>query len=147
MTGHPIVVDASVVVKRVILEEHSEHAYALLDRMWHDGDRVVGPPLLRIEATNAVYQRFRRGDLDADEVDAAIAKVLALNVELLSPPDLIALGYAFARQHQLKNIYDCLYVVLARELATELWTANRRLYNAMAVVAPWVRWVGDYPIP
>jgi len=37
-------------------------------------------------------------------------------------------------------------VVLAQMLDTELWTDDRRLRNAVGSVAPWIRWIGDYPL-
>lgn len=138
------VVDASVAVKWVIEEDYSAQADELLRSASRNRTRIVGPPLLRIEVTNAIFQRRRRGDLTLAEADDAVARFLGIDLDIETPPDLIPRAYAFARDHQLKSIYDCLYAVLAEHLAAELWTADRRLFDAVAAVAPWVRWIGDY---
>ena len=138
------VVDASVVVKLVIVEEFSDCALALYRNAARQQDRIVGPPVLSAEVANAVYQRFRRGDLSLAEANNAVAQFVQLAIAIETSPDLVPRAYAFARDHRLKSIYDCLYVVLADHLAAELWTADRRLFEAVAAVAPWVRWIGDY---
>jgi hypothetical protein len=63
------------------------------------------------------------------------------------PPGLYARAVTFARVNQLPTVYDSLYVVLAQDLGADLWTADRRLLRQIAAVAPWVRWLGDYPLP
>jgi predicted nucleic acid-binding protein len=37
--------------------------------------------------------------------------------------------------------------VLAQLLGVELWTADQHLVNALGSAAPWVRWIGDFPLP
>lgn len=50
----PLVIDASVAVKWVVAEENeSRQADALLEASLRGKWRLVGPPLLLIEATNA----------------------------------------------------------------------------------------------
>jgi predicted nucleic acid-binding protein len=44
------------------------------------------------------------------------------------------------------GVYDALYVVLARLLNAELWTADGRLVTQLAGRAPWVRSLRDYPL-
>lgn len=131
-------------MKLVILEEFSDRALALYRAAARRQDRIVGPPVLPAEVANAVYQRFRRRDLSLAEANIAVAQFVQLAIMIETPPDLVPRAYAFARNHQLKSIYDCLYVVLADHLSAELWTADRRLFDAVAAVAPWVRWIGDY---
>ena len=61
-----------------------------------------------------------------------------------SPPGLYLGAFAFAKTHHQRGIYDVLYVVLAQELGTELWTADLALIVAIGSTAPWVRWIGDF---
>jgi predicted nucleic acid-binding protein len=144
-----VVVDASAAMKWVVEEEFSEQAEALLDDAVSSA--IVGPPALITEVVNALYQRTRRRDpktrLTGDEAEAAIARFLALGIQVVSSDTLYQQAFAFACQHGLPDIYDTLYVVLAERLGTELWTDDRKLLDAVRPIAPWVRWVGDYPLP
>jgi predicted nucleic acid-binding protein len=42
------------------------------------------------------------------------------------------------------SVYDAAYVGLAEARRAELWTADRKLMNATAQGAPFVRWIGEY---
>ncbi|HEY7060087.1 MAG TPA: type II toxin-antitoxin system VapC family toxin [Chloroflexota bacterium] len=144
-----IVVDASAAIKWVVREEFSEQALTLYDDA--ASSAIVGPPALLTEVTNAIYQRTRRRDpatrLTAEEAQAALDRFLTLGVRIEASDALYREAFGFARQQALPNIYDTLYVVLARLLGTELWTDDRKLLDAVRNVAPWVRWIRDYPLP
>jgi predicted nucleic acid-binding protein len=144
-----VVVDASAAIKWVVEEEFSEQAEALLDEAV--ASAIVGPPALITEVANALFQRTRRRDpntrLTEDEAQAALDRFLGLGIQLLSSDALYQEAFAFARQHRLPDIYDTLYVVLAQRVGTELWTDDRKLLDAVRGVAPWVRWIKDYPLP
>jgi predicted nucleic acid-binding protein len=56
-----VVVDASVAVKWVLPEEHTDRAHALMAASTQARQRIVGPPHLTVEVVNAIYQRRRRG--------------------------------------------------------------------------------------
>jgi predicted nucleic acid-binding protein len=75
------------------------------------------------------------------EAERALAAFLSL------PITLLVRAFAFAKTHRLPSIYDSLYVVLAQMTNTELWTGDKRLINAVGKVAPWIRFIGDYPQP
>jgi predicted nucleic acid-binding protein len=139
------VIDASVAVKWFLTgEEHSAQAQALLANSLRRSYRLVGPPLLIAEATNAIYQRFRRGDVGESQVDAAVESLWDQEIHILNPADLTERAYRFVRRHRLANVYDSHYVVLAQELGAEFWTGDQRMFNSLHTVAPWVRWLGDY---
>ena len=150
MTPSAVVVDASVAVKWVLPEEWTDRAQALMAASIQARQRLVGTPHLSIEVVNAIYQR-RRGApqerLSETEADQALARFLAFPLELLSPTPLYEQAFAFARTHGLSNVYDSAYVVLAQLLNTTLWTADETLLNALGTAAPWVRFIGAYPLP
>jgi len=142
-----IVVDASVAFKWVLREELSDVAQALLFES--PPRRIVGPPHLETEVTNAIYQRLRRqgSGISPDEGQRALQAFLHLGVEFMSFPDLHPRAFHFAQAHSLSSVYDALYVVLAEMLGAELWTDDRRLLRDVRSLAPWVRWIGEYPWP
>ncbi|HEY7034991.1 MAG TPA: type II toxin-antitoxin system VapC family toxin [Thermomicrobiales bacterium] len=140
-----LVIDASVTVKWFLEDEELiAEARALRADSLVEARRLVGPPLLFAEATNAIYQRFRRKDLSERDVDRFVAALWAQQIEVLAPLDLIQRAYRFVRQHRLANVYDSHYVILAQQLGIEFWTGDERIYNSVHAVAPWVRWLGDY---
>lgn len=140
-----LVIDASVAVKWWLTdEEHAAEARALLADSVRRDRRLVGPPLFVAETTNALYQRFRRGDVNEAEVDFMVASLWKQEVQILSPADLTERAYRFVRQHRLANVYDSHYLMLAYELGTAFWTGDRRMFNSVHAVAPWLRWIGDF---
>jgi predicted nucleic acid-binding protein len=140
------VIDASVAIKLVIEEEFSDRAAALVAD--NSGDVLVGPMHLASEVTNAIYQRLRRADgsLTEYEAHAALEQFLEYGIQFLTPPELYPRALTFARAHGLRAVYDSLYVILAQAVGMELWTDDRRLLMAVGPVAPWVRWIGEYPV-
>jgi predicted nucleic acid-binding protein len=151
MTPAAVVVDASVAVKWVLPEARTDRAQALMAASIQARQRLVGTPHLAIEVVNAIFQRRRRGPpeerLSEAEADQALARFLAFPLELLSPASLYEQAFAFARTHRLSNVYDSAYVVLAQLLNTTLWTADETLLNALGTAAPWVRFLGAFPLP
>ncbi len=143
MNDARVVVDASVAIKWFIDEEETDRARALLVDSAHGS--ILGPPILASEVTNAIYQRLRRRDIAPGEAEEALLGFLAMRIQLVSPPGLYQEAFAFARAHGLRDSYDSLYVVLARMVEGDLWTDDRVLLKSVGPVAPWVRWIGDYP--
>ena len=146
MTG--LVIDASVVIKRLIREDHSDRAHALFADTLLAGLTLFAPPLLPSEVTNVLFQRTRRqqNTISPGEADGALAMFLTLPIHLEVPPDLYPRALHFARASGQRATYDCVYVALAEILGVELWTADERLVRSASTVAPWVRWIGDYPL-
>ncbi len=147
----PAVVDASVAVKWVVEEEFSDRAEALLEAGMAFGLALMAPPHFTGEVLNGLYQRTRRQALGSrlSEFEAfqAVEQFLGLDVRSVAPDGLYSGAFTFAREHRQANVYDALYVVLARMLRTEFWTADLSLLRAVGTIAPWVRWIGEYEPP
>jgi predicted nucleic acid-binding protein len=148
--NHAVAVDASVAVKWVIPEPDRERALKLVADAALARRPVVSAPHFAGEVANALYQRVRSTDpskhLDVPDARQALARFEAYGVELTSAPTLVREAFTFAHSHGLVGIYDALYVVLARLLNVELWTADERLLNQLAGRAPWVRPLSSYPL-
>ena len=148
--NHAVVVDASVAVKWVIDEPESDRALKLRA----DAALARRPVLSALhfpgEVANAIYQRVRSTDpskhLDIAGAEEALSQFLAYTVELVNVRGLTREAFTFAHTHRLVSIYDALYVVLARLLNAELWTADERLMGQLAGRAPWVRPLREYPL-
>ncbi|MBB1492631.1 type II toxin-antitoxin system VapC family toxin [Paracoccus sp. MC1854] len=119
------VVDASVALKWVLDEEGSEAAAALLD-----GRRLYAPPLLLIEAANALWVACRRGAISADDAEDALHQIAAAPFRnWLRPGNLPADAFRLARLLD-HPVYDCSYLALAMAIGVPVVTADRRFVQA-----------------
>jgi predicted nucleic acid-binding protein len=139
-----ICVDASVAVKWLLIEEHSELARRLLVTSLGNAEQLVAPPLLPSDITNAVRQRIRRGDILPDEGPALLADFLAIPVVLHASELLYQRALAIAVDLGLSATYDAQYVALSELLGAAFWTADERLFNAAASRMPFVNLIRDY---
>ena len=143
----PAVVDASVAVKWVLDEAYADLAVGLYARSVLAKRPLLAPVFLPNEVTNAIFRQYRRDRISEIRADAAVARFfeLSLDLQFVNPLSLAQRAYTAAKRHRLGAIYDSLYVVLAEEMVADLWTDDRHLVIAVALAAPWVRWIGDYP--
>jgi predicted nucleic acid-binding protein len=149
--NHAVVVDASVALKWVLFEEFNAQARALYQEALNAHRPLVVPPHFFSEVTSALYQRTRSREqarhLSEDEAHEALTSFFRFRVEPSQPANLYERAFVFARDHRLPSLYDIIYIVLAQMIAGTLWTADQRLFTTASPVAPWVRWIGDYPQP
>lgn len=120
------VVDASVVVKWFLPEDHTESARRLL----HDGLELFSPDLVRAEFGNVMWKRWRRGDLSAEAVDAALRSLGRLPLRIEPSESLMGIAWNVARLYD-RSFYDGLYAALAERAGCPLVTADRRVYNTL----------------
>jgi predicted nucleic acid-binding protein len=93
--------------------------------------------------SNAIYQSTRRGEIDRAEADEALALVLAADVRLEEDAALHSAAVQLARDLGQSNTYDAHYLALAARHGVDLWTGDRRLYDAVCDRFPHIRWIGD----
>lgn len=140
-----VVVDASLATMWALPEPHSQPALALAGQWAGAGTRLLAPGLLLAEVTNALYKRLLRGEMDLGTAHRALRVILRFAVEIREEPGLPARAMALAHQLRRPSTYDCHYLALAERFRCELWTGDRRLYNAVKEAIPWVKWIGHYP--
>lgn len=121
-----IVVDSSFAIAFMVEEEHSGFARAALRA--RDEASLRAPALIAWEVANAIQMKVRRGDLQPQQRNAALAIYGVLGVELEPAPDpdvLSELGAICDRRGL--TIYDGAYLELALTLNADLATLDRRL--------------------
>lgn len=114
------VVDASVAIKWVVSEVHSDIAMSLRRH------QLAAPELLGPECANILWKKVRLGHISDEVASIAAAGLERMEVALHSTRPLIrratalsvALGYP---------AYDCFYLCLAQALGCQLITADERL--------------------
>ena len=119
------VVDASVAMKWLVPEPHSDVAEHLLD----PAHVLLAPDLLYAEIGNVLWRRVNRRELQANEAPLLLNGLRQVELILTATPDLVdaALGLAL-RAHC--TVYDAVYLALAIHDDSRLVTADRRLESA-----------------
>lgn len=124
------VVDASVALKWIIPEEHSDDARRLLAGP-HD---LVSPPLISLEIANVLLKRVRRKELTAARATTALDRIERW-LRVVGVEDTWSAVFKLAERHHI-SAYDAVYVALAVQLNARLFTADSRLVNAVAPALP-----------
>ncbi len=95
--------------------------------------------------TNALYQRFRVGELTATETRTSLADFLGIPMSVLQTEDVAARAIELAMAFGLPTPYDAFYLALAEQLDCELWTADERFYRSVQPAHPRVRVLSEWP--
>jgi predicted nucleic acid-binding protein len=121
-----LVVDASVVVKWLLPEIHSEAAARLLggeQELW-------SPDLVWAEVGNILWKKWRQGELPAEAVGHLLADFRRLPLSVHSSEPLFEAAWEIA--HSLdRSFYDSLYLALAMSHGCSLVTADLKLWRAL----------------
>lgn len=136
------VVDASVAVKWLLPEEHSESAARLLG----EGVELWAPDLIWPELGNILWKKWRREEVPPETVPALLQAMQGFPLDI-RPSDGLAEGaWDIARDFR-RSFYDSLYLALAVDLECPLVTADRRLYNAVGGASSRlpILWVEEIP--
>jgi predicted nucleic acid-binding protein len=113
-----------------------------ISRLQNDGIGLVAPSLWVYETTSALCKAVRFERLTAVEAEGFLDILLRVGVRLVVPNELLSqLAIVWTIRLRRAAAYDSFYLALAETLSCDLWTADRRLFNAVNL--PWVRFVGD----
>jgi predicted nucleic acid-binding protein len=138
-----ICVDASVAVKWIVEEEHTDRALALYFDASRADEVIVVPSLLPIEVTNILRKKMRQEGLTRERATALLDLFLNFSIAIYNPVGLYRQALVLADTYSLPAIYDAHYLALAQRLDCDLWTDDRKLTQ---INLPFVRRIGDYPL-
>ena len=121
------VVDASVAVKWLVVEEDADVAQELAT----SGHELHAPRLMASEVANALWRKARTGEIERRAAGVLLANVPDMPVrwgadEMVSAE---AVRLALALDHV---VYDCVYLALAHRIGATMLTADRRFANTLA---------------
>jgi predicted nucleic acid-binding protein len=141
-----ICLDASVVAKLVLPEEHSDLARALYSATVTAGEPIVAPDLLPFEVTNIIRKRMVREGMSLADADLAITEFQSLAVTLTTPPEIHREALELTDACGLRAAYDAHYVVLARRFDCDLWTDDEDLIQVVGKRLSFVRAISSYAV-
>ncbi|CAN5673954.1 hypothetical protein BH23GEM3_BH23GEM3_14660 [soil metagenome] len=139
----PVVVDASLATMWVVPEPFSDRALQQVECWADEQSWLLAPCFLLAEVTNALYKRVIRHEVQLAAAQDALRVLLGFGVELREEPGLAERAMELADELSRPTTYDCYYLALAEWYEGDLWTGDRRFFNAVRETHPRVKWIGS----
>jgi len=133
-------VDANLVVAWLQPAQQTEKSAEAWQRFLARTDDYVAPPLMWHETVSVIRHRAARGLISPEAGRASVEDLLALDIQVVEPPQLHVLTYDLATRYRQSRGYDACYLALAEILGCPLLTLDQRLYNAVAADFPSSSW-------
>lgn len=143
MTNKVAIIDASIAIRAILPNPLQGYCQALVQTF--ADVQPVAPTLWVYETTSAISKAVHFDQLTENEGRQALEQVDALGVQLFVPDleqNRIASGWT--RRLKRASAYDSFYLALAEALGCDLWTADKRLYNALTdTQLEWLHWIEE----
>jgi len=134
----PICLDASFVVRLLVSTETARRADTLW-RSWQQEQRqLVAPTILYYELSNALFRYYLSGAFSLEEALRLLDVAIKSGISVYGDATLHRRAIELADSLLLPATYDAHYLALAERFGAELWTADRRLVQAVQGRVPWV---------
>jgi predicted nucleic acid-binding protein len=143
--GINYVLDASVIIKWFIPEIYWEQAILLQN---YPDLSLHAPDFAQLECTSILSKKVRRKELQLTEANQIQELLLQMPVQMYSWQDLLLEAGQLAHE-TYRSVYDCLYLVLAKQLKGKMVTADKKLYLALKDSERWsdfLLWIEDINI-
>jgi predicted nucleic acid-binding protein len=140
---YKLAVDASTAAQWQLSEEaKAERAHHMLRDYAAEKVAFVAPTIWHYEVANIINKAVGTRRLTEEEGYMAFQALQALDIYFVPFP-APAEAFRLARTYR-RSVYDSLYLATAQNRQIDLWTGDRRLYNAVRQTLPFVKWIGDY---
>ena len=144
MSIKQIVIDASVALKwRLQDEECIEQADLLLGDFVAKKLQLLTPTIFDYEITNVFKVATLKGRIEKADATQAVKDFQAFGIKRYAFDKVQLLALELAYRYQ-RSVYDSAYLALAQSQNLWLFTGDKRLFNAVHVALPFVKWIGDY---
>lgn len=136
------VIDASVILKWFIPEQHSERALRLKD----SDARLHASAFLTLEVGHVLSRKRRRGELTTQDAEDIWRAFRCAPIRRYADETLVLAAFDLAH-HTKQSLYDSLYLALAMQLNLSFLTADRKFYNGLQHSEYHSRllWIEDLP--
>jgi predicted nucleic acid-binding protein len=136
------VVDANIVIQRLIVEQDSPQVKVLFDQMI-SGTELIVPEFCRLECTNVLWKQVRFQGMPADVAEGLLVQLIALPLTVTAIQHLMTRSLQIGLRYELA-IYDSIYIAMAERLDCELITIDRRQANAARSLGVKLKPIGDF---
>jgi len=124
-----LVIDASTATKWFVEEENMEKAAALRDAHLERRVTLTAPDLLVYDVANALNYNPK---VSENNLKASIRSLLEFELDLVPPTVEYSSHTAETARKFSISVYDASYVALSDMIATNLVSADRRLYEKLS---------------
>ena len=121
-----VVLDSSIAAKWIFWESGSDLAQTLLDEQY----LFYVPDFFYVEMDAIIAKKFRKRELNSDEAYVKRAQVHRIALEKWSHLSLADVAFDISVTLTV-TIYDAIYLALAVEKETVMWTADDRLVRGI----------------
>ncbi len=122
------IVDASVVIQRLIYDNETEYAKALFRQLTR-GDTLYIPEFCVLECTNVIWKQVRFRGMSPTQAEILVHDLVGLPLMLVPITGMLPRGLQIGLKHQLA-VYDAVYIALAEQLNHPLITVDGRQEDA-----------------
>ena len=138
-----LVLDASVAIKTVLPNPLQENCRELV-KTFVDV-QPVAPSLWAYETTSAITKLVHFQQLTQEQARSVIDQLESLQVQLVTPnAELNLAAFDWTIRLNRAAAYDSYYLALAQTLNCPVWTADKRLFNALSDNRPdWLQWIEE----
>ena len=137
-----LVIDAGVGFRLLVPFPAQESLRGRLEVALADGFHLCAPTLWRYELTTIFSKAVHFKQVSAIDARTALQLSLELVIELVQPDPILAMtAYDWTLKLGRAAAYDSFYLALAQRYACELWTVDRRLFNAAG--ESWICYLGE----
>jgi predicted nucleic acid-binding protein len=138
-----VCVDSSLALDWLLPTENSE----AIDRLWLSwkvaGIGIVVPPLFHVEVTSVIRRLVHSKRLLSEEGEILFLEYVGMQVETIDYTDVPGTAWKLARRFNLPSTCEMQYLAVAELEDCELWTADRKLVDALRGKSNRVKWVGN----
>jgi predicted nucleic acid-binding protein len=145
-TSLKCVVDASVGIKKFIIDPLTPKVDQLFAHLNDPDTRLYIPDLFYIECANIFWKYIRAGSYTSAEAQANLADLKLLRFTATPTADLILEALPLGIAHGI-SAYDACYVALSQRNSAPLLTQDQRLVNTLKDTDLDVQLFSDFVIP
>ena len=138
-----VVIDASLLVKLLVIEQFSAQAVRLANYWAAMGIRLAAPDFIHAEVISALYKKISAGIISINLAVELMTEFYAMDIDIYPASLLHQRAIDLALELRQRMPYDSHYLALAESLNCDFWTADRPFYRAAQPRHPRVQWIGN----
>jgi predicted nucleic acid-binding protein len=138
------VLDSSVAVKWVLLEQFSDKAKRLRADFQTHVHELVSPDFFPLEVLHALTRAERQGRISPPQGGILWADVMTTPPRLVPSLPLAPRAYEISSQMRV-GVHDCVYVALAETEQCDLITADDKLIKNLQIHFPFIQPLAGLP--